>query len=105
MIERDGIVTAEVRYYILSTPPKVKAFATAVREHWSIENILHWVLEVVFQEDASQIRIGHGPENFGFLRRFVIFLLKQDTSEGSLRRKRKRAAWDTNFLEKVLKIS
>jgi len=105
MIERDGIVTAEVRYYILSTPPKVKAFATAVRGHWSIENSLHWVLDVVFQEDASQIRIGHGPENFGFLRRFVISLLKQDTSEGSLRRKRKRAAWDTNFLEKVLKIS
>lgn len=104
MVECDGKVTVEVRYYILSTSPKVKAFATAVRGHWSIENSLHWVLDVVFNEDASQIRMGHGPENFGFLRRFVISLLKQDTSEGSLRRKRKRAAWDTDFLQKVLQI-
>jgi len=103
MVERDGKVTIEVRYYILSIPPKVKTFSTAVRGHWSIENSLHWVLDVVFKEDASQIRIGHGPENFGFLRRFVISLLRQDTSEGSLRRKRKRAAWNTDFLQKVLK--
>ena len=104
LVERDGKETIEVRYYILSIPPKVKVFAGAVRGHWSIENSLHWVLDVVFHEDASQIRMGHGPENFGFLRRFVISLLKQDTSEGSLRRKRKRAAWDTDFLQKVLKI-
>jgi predicted transposase YbfD/YdcC len=104
MVERDGEMTADVRYYILSIPPKVKTFAAAVRGHWSIENSLHWVLDVTFKEDASQIRIGYGPENFGFLRRFVISLLRQDTSEGSLRRKRKRAGWDTNFLEKVLKI-
>jgi len=103
MVECDGKVTAEVRYYILSTEPKVKQFANAVRKHWSIENGLHWVLDVVFNEDASQIEVGHGPENFGFLRRFVISLLKRDTSEGSLRRKRKRAAWDIDFLESVLK--
>jgi len=103
MVERDCKVTAEVRYYILSTEPKVKQFANAVRSHWSIENSLHWVLDVVFHEDASQIEVGHGPANFGFLRRFVISLLKRDTSEGSLRRKRKRAAWNTGFLENVLR--
>jgi predicted transposase YbfD/YdcC len=102
-VERDGKQSEEVRYFISSLPPKVKQFAEAVRGHWGIENSLHWVLDVVFGEDASAIHIGHAPENFGFLRRFVISLLKRDTSEGSLRRKRKRAAWSTSFLETVLK--
>jgi len=102
-VERDGKQSEEVRYFISSLPPKVKQFAEAVRGHWGIENSLHWVLDVVFGEDASAIHIGHAPENFGFLRRFVISLLKRDTSEGSLRRKRKRAAWSTSFLEKVLR--
>jgi predicted transposase YbfD/YdcC len=72
MVEQDGEMTAEIRYYILSIPPKVKTFAAANRGHWSIENSLHWVLDVTFKEDASQIRTGHVPENFGFLRRFAI---------------------------------
>jgi predicted transposase YbfD/YdcC len=101
-VERDGKQSEEVRYYISSLPAKVKQFSGAVRGHWGIENSLHWVLDVVFGEDASAIHIGHAPENFGFLRRFVISLLKRDTSEGSLRRKRKRAAWSRSFLEKVL---
>lgn len=101
-VERDGKQSEEVRYFISSLPPKVKQFAEAVRGHWGIENGLHWVLDVVFGEDSSAIHVGHAPENFGFLRRFVISLLKRDTSEGSLRRKRKRAAWSTSFLEKVL---
>lgn len=101
-VERDGKQSEEVRYFISSLPAKVKQFAEAVRGHWGIENSLHWVLDVVFGEDASAIHIGHAPENFGFLRRFVISLLKRDTSEGSLRRKRKRAAWSTSFLEQVL---
>ncbi len=101
-VERNGKQSEDVRYFILSLPPKVKQFADAVRGHWGIENGLHWVLDVVFGEDASAIHVGHAPENFGFLRRFVLSLLKRDTSEGSLRRKRKRAAWSTNFLEKVL---
>ena len=103
-VERDGKQTEETRYFISSLPPKVKQFAGAVRGHWGIENGLHWVLDVVFGEDASAIHVGHAPENFGFLRRFVVSLLKRDTSEGSLRRKRKRAAWSTGFLEKVLRI-
>lgn len=101
-VDRDGKQSEEVRYFISSLPPKVKQFANAVRGHWGIENGLHWVLDVVFGEDASAIHVGHAPENFGFLRRFVISLLKRETSEGSLRRKRKRAAWSTRFLEEVL---
>lgn len=102
-VEQDGKHSTEVRYFISSLPAKVKRFAAAVRGHWGIENSLHWVLDVVFGEDASAIHVGHAPENFGFLRRFVISLLRRDTSEGSLRRKRKRAAWSTGFLEKVLR--
>jgi predicted transposase YbfD/YdcC len=103
-VERDGKTSEEVRYFIASLPSKVKQFAGAVRGHWGIENGLHWVLDVVFGEDASAIHVGHAPENFGFLRRFVVSLLKRDTSKGSLRGKRKRAGWSTSFLEKVLGI-
>jgi predicted transposase YbfD/YdcC len=93
--------TSEVRYYISSRPPRVREFAKSARGHWSIES-MHWVLDVVFGEDSSRIRNGDGAENFGFLRKFVISLLKQDTSRGSLKGKRKRAGWNTKFLEKLL---
>ena len=98
----DGQETYEVRYYILSTEPKVRSFATYVRGHWGIES-MHWILDVVFLSDKSRIHLGHATENFGFLRRFVISLLKRDTSKGSLRSKRKKAGWNTTFLEQILK--
>ena len=93
--------TSDVRYYISSRDPKVQEFASSVRKHWSIES-MHWILDVVFREDASRIRNGDGTENFAFLRKFVIGLLKRDTSRGSLKGKRKRAGWSTIFLEKLL---
>jgi len=93
--------TSDVRYYISSRQPRVKEFAKSVRGHWLIES-MHWVLDVVFDEDSSRIRNGSGTENFGFLRKFVISLLKRDTSRGGLKGKRKRAAWNTKFLEKLL---
>jgi predicted transposase YbfD/YdcC len=99
--EHDGKQTSDVRYFISSRAPKVKEFASSVRKHWSIES-MHWILDVVFHEDQSRVRNGDGPENFGFLRKFVISLLKRDTSQGSLKGKRKRAGWNTNFLEKLL---
>lgn len=101
LTERGGKQTSEVRYYISSRPPKVKEFAASVRKHWVIES-MHWVLDVVFGEDASRLRNGEASENFGFLRKFVLSLLKQDTSQGSLKGKRKRAGWNTDFLENLL---
>ena len=101
MTSRGDKHTSEVRYYITSREPRVKEFATAVRRHWSIES-MHWVLDVVFREDASRIRNGHATENFGFLRKFILSLLKQDTSRGSLKVKRKKAGWSTDFLESIL---
>jgi len=102
IVEQGGKQTSEVRYFICSTEPKVKQFGEAVRGHWAIENSLHWVLDVVFGEDASRIRQGHASENFSFLRRFVTSVLRQDTSKTSLKAKRKRAGWNTRFLEKLL---
>lgn len=97
----NGQETQEVRYFILSVEPKVRSFASYVRGHWGIES-MHWILDVVFLSDKSRIHLGHSTENFGFLRRFVISLLKQDTSKGSLTGKRKKAGWNTTFLEQIL---
>lgn len=99
--ERSGEETTEVRYFISSRAPKVSEFAKSIRSHWSIES-MHWVLDVVFHEDASRIRTGHAIENMSFTRRFVTSLLKQDTSRVSLKGKRKKAGWDTDFLEILL---
>lgn len=96
-----GKQTSEVRHYISSRPVRVKEFATAVRRHWSIES-MHWILDVVFREDDSRLRNGYVAENFGLLRKFALSLLKQDSSPGSLKGKRKRAAWNTDFLESLL---
>lgn len=101
-VERDGKQTSETSYYITSLEAKVGVFSESVRSHWGIENSLHWVMDVVFGEDRSHIRQGHAAENMSFLRRFVTTLLKQDTSKTSLKQKRKEAAWDTDFLEKLL---
>jgi len=101
-VERAGKQTSETSYYITSLESKVGVFSESVRSHWGIENSLHWVMDVVFGEDRSRIRQGHAAENTSFLRRFVTTLLKQDTSKSSLKQKRKEAAWDTDFLEKLL---
>ena len=75
----------------------------AVRIHWGIENTVHWVLDITFREDDSRIRRGYGAENFAVLRHIVLNLLKRETSaRRSLRAKRKKAAWDDEYLLKVL---
>ncbi|VAW78124.1 Transposase, partial [hydrothermal vent metagenome] len=101
-VQREGKQTSKTSYYITSLEAKVGVFSESVRSHWGIENSLHWVMDVVFGEDRSRIRQGHAAENMSFLRRFVTTLLKQDTSKSSLKQKRKEAAWDTDFLEKLL---
>ncbi len=100
-IERNGKMSSEVKYFLSSRPARVGAFAKSVRSHWSIES-MHWVLDVVFHEDESRIRTGNAIENMSFTRRFAITLLKQDASKASLKSKRKKAEWNTDFLEKIL---
>lgn len=103
MTQRDGEEVSDVRYYVSSLPARVKAFASAVRGHWGIENSLHWVLDVTFDEDRSRIRKDHGGENFALLRRIATSVIKQDTSsKQSVRKARKRAGWNNDNLLRML---
>jgi predicted transposase YbfD/YdcC len=94
--------TTETRYFIGSKATGAKAYASYVRSHWSIENNLHWVLDVTFDEDHSRKRTDHSPENFALLRRLALSLLKQHSGKASVRRKRLRSGWDEAFLAEVL---
>ena len=100
----EGPPTAETRFYISSLDLQVRAFAEAVRGHWSIENNLHGVLDVTFQEDASRVRKDHGPANLGLVRRIALSLLKRapTAKKVGLACKRKQAGWNDDFLVQVL---
>jgi predicted transposase YbfD/YdcC len=99
---RDGKETAEVRYYISSLGMDVKRLARAVRGHWGIENGCHWVLDVTYREDESRIRQETLRENFAWLNRFTLSLLKQHPDRTSLAMKRRSCGWDEDYLLKVL---
>jgi predicted transposase YbfD/YdcC len=99
---RDGKETCETRYYLSSLPLGVKQFAHAVRSHWGIENTCHWSLDMTYREDESRIRDAHVRENFAWLNRFTLSLLKQHPSQESLAMKRNHCAWSERFLMEVL---
>jgi predicted transposase YbfD/YdcC len=99
---RDGKETLEKRYYISSLPVGVKRFARAVRGHWGIENSCHWSLDMTFREDESRIRDHNLRENFAWLNRFLLSLLKQHPSRNSVVGKRRGCAWNDDFLLEVL---
>ena len=100
---RDGVEHEECRYYILSKYLTAKRFAQAVRDHWSIENRLHWQLDVTFQEDQCRIRKGNADANFSVLRRTALSLLKNNHSEKvGIKNKRLLAALDDDYLQEVL---
>ncbi len=97
-------VEQETAYYISSLPPNAHQLLQATRQHWGIENTLHWVLDVTFNEDASRIRKDNGAQNFAALRRLALNLLKQDITKGSLKQKRYRAALGESFLLQLLTL-
>ena len=97
--------TTENRYYITSLDKNANELNQLIRGHWGIENKLHWVLDVVFNEDLSRVRKNNAPENFSIIRRIALNLIKLDkTPKVSQRNKRNRAAWSDKFLEQILKI-
>jgi predicted transposase YbfD/YdcC len=99
---RDGKETLETRYYISSLPVGVKRFAHAVRSHWGIENTCHWSLDITYREDESRIRDKHLRENFAWLYRFTLSLLKQHPGGESIVMKRRSCGWNDDFLMEVL---
>jgi predicted transposase YbfD/YdcC len=99
---RNGKETVEVRYFISSLRVSVKRFAHAVRSHWSIENACHWSLDVTYREDESRIREKHLRENFAWLSRFTLSLLKQHPGRESLAMKRRSCGWSDEFLLEIL---
>jgi predicted transposase YbfD/YdcC len=99
---RDGKETIEVRYYISSLAMDVKRLARAVRGHWGIENSCHWVLDVTYREDESRIREEALRENFAWLNRFTLSLLKQHPDRASIAMKRRSCGWNENYLLQVI---
>lgn len=99
---RNGKETIEKRYYLSSLPVGVKRFARAVRGHWGIENSCHWCLDMTFREDESRLRDGNLRENFAWLNRMALSLLKQHPSQNTVAGKRRDCAWNDDFLLEVL---
>jgi predicted transposase YbfD/YdcC len=100
--EATGVESIEVRYFLSSLPPNARRIGAAIRGHWSIENGLHWVLDVVFREDARRLYDRTTAENVAFLNRLALSLLRRDTGKSSLKVKRKRAGWSLPYLMQLL---
>ena len=91
-----------VRYFLLSQAFPAARVLQIVRAHWTIENQLHWVLDVVFNEDGARNRKDHGPENIAILRKLALNILRAHPEKASIRRKIKRAGWDNAFLNSII---
>jgi predicted transposase YbfD/YdcC len=99
---RDGKEVVEKRYYISSLELGVKNLARAVRGHWGVENGCHWILDVLYREDESRIREQNLRENFAWINRFTLSLLKQHPDKSSVAMKRRSCGWNDEFLMQVL---
>jgi predicted transposase YbfD/YdcC len=98
--------THETRYYISSLPCDAKRFAEAARDHWGVENSLHWCLDISFGEDDSRVRSGHAPANLAIIRRFALSLIKQDPHRKiGVKASRKRAGWGNDYLLHLLRLA
>jgi predicted transposase YbfD/YdcC len=100
---RDGKPCDDVRYYILSKKLTARRFGTLVRSHWGVENSLHWQLDMSFDEDRNRTRKDHAAADLAVLRRIALSLLKNETSSKvGVKNRRLTAAWNTDYLHKVL---
>ena len=106
-IKATGVIEKQTRYYISSKQADAAIFNKAIREHWGIENKLHWTLDVAFDEDNSAKRAGHAAENYSFISKIALNLLKQhDDHRGvkrvSIRTRRKKCSWSKDYLMAIL---
>jgi predicted transposase YbfD/YdcC len=100
-----GKESTEVSYFVSSLPPQARRIGAAIRGHWRIENGLHWVLDVVLREDARRVYNRTTAENWAFLNRLAVSLLRGDPSKSSLKVKRKRAGWSISYVMQLLGFS
>jgi predicted transposase YbfD/YdcC len=96
-------VKRKVSFFITSLANNARHILATKRSHWGIENSLHWILDVAFREDESRVRQGNAAENLAMLRHMALNLLKQEkTAKGGVKAKRLQAAWNNDYLVKVL---
>ena len=96
-------VEAEIRYFLTSCGDDPAVLARAIRRHWSVENALHWVLDVTFREDDSRVRDRTAARNLALLRKIALNLVARDRgSQASLRGRRKMAAWNDDYMLQVI---
>lgn len=103
--EYNGKLEVETRYFISSRVMSAHLLLQGVRNHWAIENGLHWVLDVVFGEDAHQLREGNGPQNFTTLRKLAHALIKNSKPKNGIKGTREMAGWNTDILEEIIRLS
>jgi len=96
--------TTETTYYLLSSALSAERFNDVVRQHWGVENRLHWRLDVVMNEDQDRTRMDNGPQNLAVLRHMALNLMQKDGSKEALRGKFQRAAWDNAYLSRLLAL-
>jgi predicted transposase YbfD/YdcC len=101
-VEASGHCYRETRYFIASLPLSAERLLAIVRAHWRIENSLHWVLDVIFKEDLSRLRKGHGARNMAVVRHFALNLVRAAGDKRSIKRRRKCAAFDDQYLAQIL---
>jgi predicted transposase YbfD/YdcC len=102
---RNGKTTEEIRYFIGSLAGTAQEYAAGLRDHWKIENCLHWQLDVTFREDDSRVRQRQAAENFGLLRRLALSMLQRHPAKQSVAKKRYEAALDPCFLEEIFAVA
>ena len=104
--ELNGRISCERRFFISSLPANARQIARAVRAHWAIENVLHWTLDVVFNEDHSTVRKDHAPQNMAIVRHVVLNMLntaKKHFKGVGVKALRKKAGWGNDNLRRILK--
>lgn len=101
-VESRGATRTETRYFISSRRLTATDAAAAVREHWAIENRLHWVLDVTFADDQSRLRKGHGARNMATIRHFALNIVRTTNDRRSIKSRRKLAGWSTGYLQALL---